>query len=116
MEKIGLAILMVFIMATSSFAWDPSGTWGIEGRTDANLKVDCKGHSCSCTFQSAYGKFEATGYVRDNKLILAYNYLTAVSSNSYGFIVYERKSDNRMAKKTYDLNGKLVVTDNWFRK
>ncbi|NPU86284.1 MAG: hypothetical protein HPY65_17530 [Syntrophaceae bacterium] len=116
MGKIFLAIMAVLIMATPSFAWDPSGTWGIVGRTDANLQVDCSGRSCSCTFQSAYGKFEATGYVRDNKLVLAYNYLTEVSSNSYGFIIYERKSDNRMAKRTYDLNGKLVGTDNWFKK
>ncbi|PKN33948.1 MAG: hypothetical protein CVU61_10935 [Deltaproteobacteria bacterium HGW-Deltaproteobacteria-19] len=116
MRKIGLAMLMVLTIATTCYAWDPTGMWGIEGRTDAKLKVNCLGNACSCSFQSAYGKFEATGYVKENKLLLVYNYLTKVSSNSYGFLVYERINDNRMVKKTLDPNGKVVGTDNWFRQ
>jgi hypothetical protein len=116
MKKIIFASLLVLTMVYPSFAWDPSGTWGIEGRTDAKLEMICSGSVCTGKFQSAYGKFEASGFVRDNKLALVYNYLTDVSANGFGFLVYEKKTDNSMSKKALDLSGKVVGTDNWIRK
>lgn len=111
-----ITALLMASFASGALAWDPSGTWGIEGRSDATLKISCSGDTCKCSFESAYGKFKATGYVRGNSLALVYNYLTPVDSNAFGFLVYERQGDARMTKKTFDLTGKLAGSDNWVRK
>jgi len=117
--KIFTAVLtaaVLILAALSVWAADPSGVWGIEGRTDARMEVKCSAGACKCAFQSAYGRYDAVGYFRDNKLALVYNYSTPVTSNAFGFLVYEMQGDHAMVKKTYDLNGKAVGSDKWVRQ
>jgi hypothetical protein len=106
----GFALLSFNVTA---FAWDPSGSWGIEGRTDATLKISCNGNTCKASFQSAYSKANATGYVLGDKLALAYNEYT---TNGIYFMTFEKRGDEKMSKKTFDLDGKNTGQDNWVRK
>ncbi len=111
-----LTAAVLMLAASSVWAADPSGVWTIEGRLDASMEVKCHDGACRCAFKSAYGKYDAVGYFRDNKLALVYNYSTPVASNAFGFLVYEMQGDHAMLKKTYDLNGKVVGSDKWVRK
>jgi hypothetical protein len=113
MKRIACVTLLILLCTTSVFAWDPSGSWGIEGRTDATLTISCTGETCSATFQSAYSKAKATGYVLNDKLALAYN---EYSHGGVYFMTFEKRGDTKMSKKTFDLNGKLTGSDNWVRK
>ena len=88
MKQIIWGALLVFMTGATSFAWDPSGTWGIEGRTDATLKISCTGGTCEASFQSAYSKGVGTGYVLNDKLALAYNEYTIT-----GFIFCRLKNE-----------------------
>jgi hypothetical protein len=113
MKKIIWGVLLVFMSGTTCFAWDPSGSWGIEGRTDATLKISCTGGTCEASFQSAYSKGVGTGYVLNDKLALAYNEL---SHNGIYFLSFEKRGDTKMSKKTFDLTGKNTGGENWVRK
>lgn len=119
MRLLFVAIFVVaslIVMVSAGNAMDPSGIWTIEGRVDARLEVKCQGDTCQGTFQSAYGKFKAVGYFRENKLALVYNYFTPVASDSFGFLVYEMQNNSVMLKKAYDLNGKAVGGEKWIRQ
>ena len=113
MKLILSGILLVLIATTNCFAWDPSGSWDIEGRTDATLKISCKGDVCEATFQSAYSKAKATGYVLKDQLALAYNEYT---TGGIYFMTFEKRGDTKMSKKTFDLTGKNTGGENWVRK
>jgi hypothetical protein len=117
MKKIMVLIAgMGFVLLSfnvTAFAWDPSGSWGIEGRTDATLKISCAGDTCEASFQSAYSKAKATGYVLNDKLALAYN---EYSTNGIYFMTFEKRGDTKMSKKTFDLSGKNTGGENWVRK
>jgi hypothetical protein len=114
--------LMVLIILTgfvflnfniTAFAWDPSGSWGIEGRTDATLVMSCKEDACSYTLQSAYGRYRASGFIKGDQIVVAYNYLT---ENNFGFILFEKRGDNRMYTTTYNPNGKVMGNTTVIRK
>jgi hypothetical protein len=111
-----LTIISAVFCSIQAFALDPSGTWGIEGRTDAKLEVNCSGGVCKCQFQSAYSKAKCTGYVRENKLALSYDEKENGGNSSLVFVVYEMLDKNRMSSKTLDLTGKVLGGSNWFRQ
>ncbi|MDD5287172.1 MAG: hypothetical protein PHD54_15085 [Desulfuromonadaceae bacterium] len=113
MKRILSGVLLVLIVTANCFAWDPSGSWGIDGRSDATLKISCTGDSCEANFQSAYSKAKATGYVLNDKLALAYNEYT---HNGVYFMTFEKRGDAKMSKKTFDLAGKHTGGENWVRK
>lgn len=113
MKKISIGVLIVLFTAANCFAWDPSGSWGIEGRTDATLKISCTGGTCDATFQSDYSKATATGYVLNDKLALTYNEYT---TKGIYFMTFEKQGETKMSKKTFDLTGKNTGGENWVRK
>jgi hypothetical protein len=106
----GFALLSFNVTA---FAWDPSGTWGIEGRTDAKIEISCKGDACSMNVQSNYGKYKASGFVKGDKLVVAYNYLT---ETNFGFILFEQQGEKSMLQKTFDLTGKVAWSGRLLRQ
>jgi len=97
----------------TAFAWDPSGTWGNEGRTDVTMRINCKGNICDLNSQSNYSKFKARGFVNGNKLVVAYNHL---DETECGFIFFEKQDENSMVSKTYDLTGKVAGSSRHLRK
>ncbi len=113
MKKIILAVCLVFITVSTSFAWDPSGTWAIEGRTDTKMDISCTENACSLKMQTNYGKYAASGFVNGDKLVVAYNYLT---ETAFGFILFEQQGDNSMLQKTFDIKGKVVWNGKLLRK
>jgi len=106
----GFVLLSFNVMA---FAWDPSGTWAIEGRTDTKMDIFCKGNGCSVKMQTNYGKYEACGFVNGDKFVVAYNYLT---ETSFGFILFEQQGQNSMKQTTYDLKGKVAWSGKLLRQ
>lgn len=100
-------IISAMFCSLQAFAWDPSGVWAIEGRSDTKMEISCKGDACKLTMQTNYGRYIATGYVKGDKLVVAYNYLT---DTSFGFILFEQQSGKSMLQKTIDLNGKVAWT------
>jgi hypothetical protein len=113
MKRILLGAMLVLVAAANCFAWDPSGVWGIEGRTDATLKISCTGNTCEASFQSDYSKAKATGYVLNDKLALTYNEYT---TKGIYFMTFQKQGDTKMSKKTFDLDGRNTGRDNWVRK
>jgi hypothetical protein len=117
MKKLLVLIAMTGFVILSfnvkAFSWDPSGTWGISGRTDATLKISCVGDACTASFQSDYSKAKATGYVLNDKLALAYNEYT---THGIYFMTFEKQGDTKMSKKTFYLDGKNIGGENWVRK
>lgn len=114
--------LMVFIAMTgfvllsfnvTAFAWNPSGTWAIEGRTDTKMDISCKGDECSVKMQTNYGKYKARGFVNGDKLVVAYNYLT---ETQFGFILFEQQGEGKMIQKTLDPKGKEVWSGKLLRQ
>lgn len=114
--------LMVLIAVTgfvflsfniTAFAWDPSGSWGIEGRTDATIKISCTDDTCKLDSQSAYSKAKATGYLLGDKLALAYN---IYSDKRICFVLFENRGDGKMLSKTFELDGKNVGEYKYVRK
>jgi len=97
----------------TAFAWDPSGTWGNEGRTDVTMRINCKGNTCDLTSQSNYSKFKARGFVNGNKLVVAYNHL---DETECGFIFFEKQDESSMVSRTYDQNGKFLGSHKHLRK
>jgi hypothetical protein len=106
----GFALLSFNVKA---FAWDPSGTWGNEGRTDVKMEISCKGNSCDIKSQSNYSKFTARGFVNGDKLVVAYNHL---DETECGFILFEKQDQNSMLSKTFDLKGKVVGSSRHLRQ
>jgi hypothetical protein len=106
-----LAVVGVLSVASSAFAFDPSGNWGIEGRSDALLTVSQNGPSAlRCQLKSNYSTHEALAYFRDGKFAGVYS-----GSHGMGFMVYEPQGENRMVKKALSLEGKNEGGDNWVR-
>ena len=71
------------------------------------MEISCKGDECKLTMQTNYGRYIATGFVKGDKLVVAYSYL---SESNFGFILFEQKGEKSMLQKTIDLNGKVVWT------
>ncbi len=113
MKQIILGVLLVFMFGATCFAWNPSGTWAIEGRTDAKMNISCKGDACVVQVQTNYGKYKASGFVNGDKLVVAYNYLT---ETQFGFILFEQQGKNSMLQTTFNLKGKVVWTGKLFRQ
>ena len=105
MKQIILAVCLVFLTAATCFAWDPSGTWAIEGRMDTKMDISCKGDACTLKMQTNYGKYNASGFVNGDKVVVAYNYLT---ETQFGFILFEQQGENSMLQKTFDIKGKVI--------
>jgi hypothetical protein len=117
MKKLMVLIsVMGFVLLSfnvTAFAWDPSGTWGNEGRTDVKMVISCKGNSCDLTSQSNYSKFKARGFVNGDRLVVAYNHL---DETECGFIFFEKQDQNSMLSKTYDPKGKLLASHRHLRQ
>lgn len=113
MVLIAVTGFLLLSLNVTAFAWDPSGSWGIEGRTDATLNISCNGNSCKATFQSSYSKANATGYVLGEKLAIAYNEYT---TKGIYFMTFEKRGDAKMLGKTFDLDGKNTGQNNFVRK
>jgi hypothetical protein len=113
MKHIIFGLLLVVMTAATCFAWDPSGTWAIEGRTDSKMDISCNGDACVVQAQTNYGKYKASGFVNGDKLVVAYNYLT---ETQFGFILFEKQGENSMLQTTFDLKGKVIWTGKLFRK
>jgi hypothetical protein len=99
-----LIAAMVFVLLSvnlSAFAWDPVGTWRIEGRTDATLKISKDGDLYRISSQSAYSKYEAVGTLMKDQLLFVIT--TTTDPQSY-FLTFTRLSDNRMEEVTRDPN------------
>ena len=113
MKQIIFVFCLIFISASTCFAWDPSGTWAIEGRTDTRMDISCTGNACSIKMQTNYGKYDASGFINGDKLVVAYNYST---ETAFGFILFERQNDISMLQKTFDIKGKVAWTGKIVRK
>jgi len=113
MKQFIFSVCLVFVTASTCFAWDPSGTWAIEGRTDTIMNVFCTGNVCKLKMQTNYGKYDASGFVNGDKLVVAYNYLT---ETAFGFILFERQNDKSMLQTTLDITGKVVWNGKLLRK
>lgn len=113
MKRILLGALIVLVTAANCFAWDPSGTWYIEGRGDTKMDISCKGDSCGIEFASNYGKYKANCFVNGGKMVCAYNYLT---ETAFGFILFEQQGEIAMLQKTFDLKGKVAWSGRILRK
>lgn len=107
------AVFVLLSIGVTAFAWDPSGTWGNEGRTDVKMKISCNGNVCDIHSQSNYSKYAARGFVNGDKLAVAYNHL---DETECGFILFEKQNENSMMSKTYDLKGKLLGSSRHLRQ
>ena len=47
MVLIAVTGFVLLSFSVTAFAWDPSGTWGIEERTDTKMDISCNGVACS---------------------------------------------------------------------
>jgi len=94
-------------------AWDPAGTWGIEGRSDATFIITKVDDHYVIDFKSAYSKNKAIGYFCDNQLIVVYVVLT---ENQCGFETFTRLDDNRMSAVSMNTAGATVWSGNLVRK
>ena len=108
-----LVPVFALLFSTHLLAWDPAGTWGIEGRSDATLIITKVDDHYVVDAKSAYSKHKAIGYFQDNQLILAYVVLT---ENQSGFITLKRLDDNRMAQVSLNFEGAVVWTGVLVRK
>jgi len=113
MKRILCGVFIVLVATGNCFAWDPSGTWGNEGRTDVKMVVSCKENICDLKSQSNYSKYTARGFVNGNQLVVAYNHL---DETECGFIFFEKQNENSMLSKTYDPKGKLLGTNRHLRQ
>lgn len=113
MKRILFGVLLVFAVTANCFAWDPSGTWSIEGRGDTKMDISCKSDSCNVIFNSNYGKYKANGFVNGDKMVCAYTYVT---ETAFGFILFERQGEKGMLQKTFDLQGKVAWSGRLLRK
>jgi len=97
-----LIAAMVFVLLSfnlSAFAWDPVGTWKIEGRTDATMKIFKDGDLYRISSQSAYSKYEAVGTLTKDKLLFV---ITVTSDPQSYFLTFNRLNDNRMETVTWE--------------
>ncbi len=103
-KPVMLIAAMVFVLLSvnlSAFAWDPVGTWKIEGRTDATFKIFKDGDLYRASAQSAYSKYEAVGTMMKDQLLFV---ITTTSDPQSYFLTFTRLSDNRMQEVTRDPN------------
>lgn len=113
MRSLTTALCLIFMVTLPAYAWDPSGNWGLEGRSDIDLRVTCQGDTCNATFQSARSKGKGSGYVLNDKMMMAYY---ESSSNNLYFWTFFKNGESRMAGHTYGLDGKSMGEDKWIRK
>ena len=106
-------LCFIFMVAMPAYAWDPSGNWGIEERPDIDLRVACQGDTCNVAFQSARSKGKGSGYVLNDKMIIAYY---EYSSNTFYFLTLTKNGESRMSGHNYEFNCKSVAEDKWVRK
>lgn len=83
-------------------AWDPAGTWGIEGRTDATFTITKVDDHYVVNVNTAYSKQKSIGYLYQNQLIVAYVVLTETQC---GFEAFTRLDDNRMSAVSMNTEG-----------
>jgi hypothetical protein len=103
---IALTLLFTFLSSSALLAWDPSGTWSIEGRSDATIIIKQVGDHYVIDFQSAYSKQKAIGYLSGQQLNVTYQVL---SEPGNGFNTYNRlNSDDRISEVSFDTKGSTV--------
>jgi len=103
----GLVLGLVFAVICSIhlWAWDPAGTWRIEGRSDATIVISKVEDHYVIDIQTAYSKQKAIGYFYGDQLIVAYAVLTEAQC---GFNVYKRLDDRRMSEVSMNTDGASV--------
>jgi|GEM_PF-1819093 len=108
-KKSILVPILCLLFSIPLLAWDPAGTWGIEGRSDATYIITQVDDHYVIDFKSAYSKYKAIGYVYGNQLIVAYAVLT---ESQCGFQAFTRIDDNRMSAASFNTEG----TSTWSGK
>jgi len=98
---IAVTVFALLSFSAAAFAWDPAGTWKIQGRTDATMKISTDGDLYRISFQSAYSKYQAVGILTNNKM---YFVITVTSDPQPYFLTFTRLDDNRMETFTWDPN------------
>ena len=100
-----LVPVLCLLFSIPVLAWDPAGTWGIEGRSDATYIITKVEDHYVIDFKSAYSKNKAIGYFCDNQLLVAYVVLTEPQC---GFEAFKRLDDNRMSAVSLNSAGTVV--------
>ena len=101
MMLIAVTVFVLLSFSAAAFAWDPAGTWKIQGRTDATMKIFKDGDIYRISSQSAYSKYEAIGTLIKDKLLFV---ITVTSDPQSYFLTFNRLDDNRMEQVTWDPN------------
>ena len=99
MGLIAVTMFVILSFCVTAFAWNPAGTWKIQGRTDATMKIFKDGDLYRISFESAYSKYQAVGTLRIDKMFFV---VTVSSDPAPWFATFTRLDDNRMNQVTRD--------------